>query len=64
MTSSQRAASLFFSAIFGSDQASRALNALIALSAFGNILAGFIGNARVIRECGRSDTHVETSGHC
>ena len=55
MKSKQLAASLFFSAVFGSGRASRAMNALIALSAFGNILAGFIGGSRVIRECGRSD---------
>lgn len=52
-TSSQLAASLFFSAVFGSAHAPRALNFLIALSAFGNIIAVIIGSSRIIRECGR-----------
>lgn len=53
MKSNQLAASLFFSAVFGSQSASSALNFLIALSAFGNIVAVIIGSSRVIRECGR-----------
>jgi amino acid transporter len=52
-TSTQLAASLFFSAVFGSTNASSALNFLIALSAFGNIVAVIIGSSRMIRECGR-----------
>lgn len=52
-TSSILAASLFFSKVFGSSGSSRALNFLIALSAFGNLLAVNIGQSRVIRECGR-----------
>ncbi|KUJ12912.1 amino acid transporter-like protein [Mollisia scopiformis] len=51
--SSQLAASLFFSAVFGSSRASRALNFLIALSAFGNIISVIIGSSRIIRDCGR-----------
>lgn len=52
-TSSQLAASLFFTAVFGSKHSSSALNFLIALSAFGNIVSVIIGSSRVIRECGR-----------
>ncbi|CZR58395.1 related to methionine transport protein, high affinity [Phialocephala subalpina] len=52
-TSKQLAASLFFSAVFGSGKAPRALNFLISLSAFGNIISVIIGSSRVIRECGR-----------
>jgi amino acid transporter len=51
--SSQLAASQFFGAVFGSQNSSRALNFLITLSAFGNIIAGAIGSSRIIRECGR-----------
>lgn len=39
--------------MFGSAHAPRALNFLIALSAFGNITSVIIGSSRVIRECGR-----------
>jgi amino acid transporter len=52
-TSKQLAASLFFASVFGSKNSSRALNFLIALSAFGNIISVIIGSSRVIRECGR-----------
>jgi amino acid transporter len=52
-TSKQLAASLFFTAVFGSKNSSRALNFLIALSAFGNIISVIIGSSRIIRECGR-----------
>ncbi|KAK6608723.1 high-affinity methionine permease [Botrytis cinerea] len=51
--SSQLAASLFFTAVFGSGKSVRALNFLIALSAFGNIVSVNIGSSRIIRECGR-----------
>ncbi|RFU25893.1 hypothetical protein B7463_g10429, partial [Scytalidium lignicola] len=51
--SNQLAASLFFSAVFGAASASKGLNFLIALSAFGNITSVIIGSSRVIRECGR-----------
>ena len=53
LTSGQLAASNFFAAVFGSAHASKALNFLIALSAFGNIVSTIIGSSRVIRECGR-----------
>ncbi|PGG96465.1 hypothetical protein AJ80_09827 [Polytolypa hystricis UAMH7299] len=49
----QVAASLFFRAVFGSGGASRGLNFLIALSAFGNLVTVLIGQSRAIRECGR-----------
>ncbi|KAH8432677.1 high affinity methionine permease [Aspergillus melleus] len=46
-------ASLFFEKVFGTGGASRALNFLICLSAFGNLLAVLIGQSRMLRECGR-----------
>lgn len=45
-------ASLFFTAVFGK-QASRGLNILVILSAFGNLVTVLIGQSRVIREIGR-----------
>ena len=53
MTSSQLAAALFFTAVFGNTASVKALNFLIALSAMGNIIAVIIGSSRMIRECGR-----------
>lgn len=47
------AASIFFTKVFGTSGASRALNFLICLSAFGNLLAVLIGQSRMLRECGR-----------
>jgi amino acid transporter len=47
------AASVFFTNVFGGGGASRALNFLICLSAFGNLIAVLIGQSRVLRECGR-----------
>ncbi|KAB5523079.1 amino acid permease-domain-containing protein [Coniochaeta sp. 2T2.1] len=49
----QIAASLFFTAVFGSSRAVKGLNFLIALSSFGNLLAVLLGTSRLIRECGR-----------
>jgi hypothetical protein len=49
----QVAASLFFEAVFGSSNAVKGLNFLIALSAFGNLLAVLLGSSRLVRECGR-----------
>ncbi|KKY32048.1 putative high affinity methionine permease [Diaporthe ampelina] len=46
-------ATLFFRAVFGDSGAVRGLNFLVALSAFGNILASALGSSRMIRECGR-----------
>ncbi|OCK75789.1 hypothetical protein K432DRAFT_408720 [Lepidopterella palustris CBS 459.81] len=51
--SSQVVASIFFQHVFGSSHAVKGLNILIALSAFGNLIAVLIGQSRVIRECGR-----------
>ena len=47
------AASVFFEKVFGNGGAGKALNFLICLSAFGNLIVMLIGQSRVIRECGR-----------
>ncbi|KAI0438117.1 high-affinity methionine permease [Xylaria telfairii] len=47
------AASVFFAAVFGAGRAQDALNALVLISAFGNLLAVLIGQSRLIREIGR-----------
>ncbi|KAI1190677.1 high-affinity methionine permease [Nemania serpens] len=47
------AASVFFGAVFGEGRAQDALNALVLISAFGNLLAVLIGQSRLIREVGR-----------
>ncbi|TRX96570.1 hypothetical protein FHL15_002472 [Xylaria flabelliformis] len=47
------AASDFFAAVFGAGRAQDALNALVLISAFGNLLAVLIGQSRLIREIGR-----------
>ncbi len=59
VTSKVVAASVFFENVFGSSGASRALNFLICVSAFGNLLAVLVGQSRVIRECGRSVTEPD-----
>ncbi|KAL7941871.1 amino acid transporter [Trichoderma barbatum] len=46
-------ANLFFVNVFGSSKQVKALNFLIAISSFGNLVAVFIGTSRIIRECGR-----------
>ncbi|KAM0251463.1 hypothetical protein ACHAQJ_008171 [Trichoderma viride] len=46
-------ANLFFVNVFGDSKGVKALNFLIAISAFGNLVAVLIGTSRVIRECGR-----------
>ncbi|KAL1872439.1 hypothetical protein VTK73DRAFT_1517 [Phialemonium thermophilum] len=51
--SNQIAAGLFFTAVFGSSNAVKGLNFLIALSSFGNLVAVLLGQSRLIRECGR-----------
>ncbi|EXJ93767.1 hypothetical protein A1O1_02160 [Capronia coronata CBS 617.96] len=56
LNSTQIAASLFFQHVFGSSGAVRGLNFLIALSAFGNLIAVLLGQSRLIRECGRQGT--------
>lgn len=53
VNSSQVAASLFFEKVFGSAGTARGLNFLIALSAFGNLIAVLLGQSRLLRECGR-----------
>jgi amino acid transporter len=52
-TSGVTVASLFFNNVFGHAKGVKAFNLLIALSAFGNLIAVQIGQSRVIRECGR-----------
>ncbi|KAI3329411.1 high-affinity methionine permease [Xylariaceae sp. AK1471] len=47
------AASVFFATVFGEGGAQDALNALVLISAFGNLLAVLIGQSRLIREIGR-----------
>lgn len=49
----ETAAALFFAAVFGEGSASRSLNFLVVLCAFGTLVTVFIGSSRVIRECGR-----------
>jgi amino acid transporter len=51
--SSELAAGVFFTTVFGRGGAETALNVLILLSAFGNLLAVLIGQSRMIREIGR-----------
>ncbi|CUM45803.1 uncharacterized protein AC631_05775 [Debaryomyces fabryi] len=46
-------ASLFFQNVFNSVPARKALDALVALSALGHLLAAVIGHSRALRECGR-----------
>ncbi|KAM6504345.1 high affinity methionine permease, partial [Amanita muscaria] len=52
-TSKELTASLFFKAVFGNQSALTALDSLIAISTFGNLISIVIGMSRVIRECGR-----------
>ncbi|KAL6897462.1 amino acid permease domain-containing protein [Trichoderma evansii] len=54
-------ANLFFVNVFGDSKGIRALNFLIAISAFGNLVAVLIGSSRVIRECGRQGVLPFTS---
>ncbi|KAI1495521.1 amino acid permease-domain-containing protein [Biscogniauxia marginata] len=51
--SKETAASVFFTAVFGRGGAQKALDFLVLLSAFGNLLATLIGQSRLIREIGR-----------
>jgi amino acid transporter len=51
--SEQIAAAVFFTTVFGDSGAVTALNVLVLLSAFGNLLATLIGQSRLIREIGR-----------
>ncbi|KAG9517781.1 amino acid transporter, partial [Aureobasidium melanogenum] len=52
-TSGVTVASLFFTNVFGHAKGVKVFNLLIALSAFGNLIAVQIGQSRLIRECGR-----------
>lgn len=58
--STQIAASLFFTAVFGSSNAVKGLNFLIALSSFGNLVAVLLGQPRLLRECGRYEPSIHT----
>lgn len=51
--SKEIAASVFFVAVFGKGRAETALNVLVLLSAYGNLLAVLVGQSRMIREIGR-----------
>ncbi|GAM36374.1 hypothetical protein TCE0_018f05416 [Talaromyces pinophilus] len=53
LSSKQIAAAVFFQNVFGTGGASRALNVLICLSAFGNLVAVLINMSRLLRETGR-----------
>ncbi|KAE8364441.1 amino acid permease-domain-containing protein [Aspergillus caelatus] len=53
LNSKQIAAGVFFQKIFGTNGASRALNVLICISAFGNLMAVMVSNSRMLRETGR-----------
>lgn len=46
-------ASLYFKNVFGTKAATKALDVLVALSAFGHLLAAIVGHSRALRECGR-----------
>ncbi|KAK2042065.1 high-affinity methionine permease [Colletotrichum somersetense] len=52
-TAKEIAAAVFFTKVFGTGPADQALNFVVLLSAFGNLLATLIGASRVIREIGR-----------
>ncbi|KAI2466901.1 amino acid transporter [Annulohypoxylon bovei var. microspora] len=51
--SKEISAGVFFITVFGKGKAEQALNVLVLLSAFANLLAVVIGHSRVIREIGR-----------
>ncbi|KAM0346274.1 hypothetical protein ACHAPU_005701 [Fusarium lateritium] len=51
--SDEIAAAVFFTGVFGDGGAVTALNVLVLLSAYGNLLATLIGASRMIREIGR-----------
>ncbi|CAG8902658.1 unnamed protein product [Penicillium egyptiacum] len=55
------AAGVFFEKVFGTGGAASALNFLICMSAFGNLLAVLIGQSRMLRECGRQGVLPFTS---
>lgn len=51
--SKEIAAGVFFTTVFGPGAAETALNVLVLLSAYGNLLAVLVGQSRMIREIGR-----------
>lgn len=53
MNSGTLIASLYFQNVFGTKSATKALDVLVALSAFGHLLAAVVGHSRALRECGR-----------
>ncbi|RAO68625.1 uncharacterized protein BHQ10_004637 [Talaromyces amestolkiae] len=53
LSSKQIAAAVFFQNVFGTGGAARALNVLICMSAFGNLVAVLINSSRLLRETGR-----------
>lgn len=53
LASKQVAAGLFFGKVFGTKGASNALDVLVVLSAFGNLLAVLVNYSRLLRETGR-----------
>lgn len=53
LASKQIAASIFFENVFGTTKAARALDVLIVISAFGNLIAVMINTSRMLRETGR-----------
>lgn len=59
--SKEIAAAVFFTKVFGKGAAEMALNVLVLLSAFGNLLAVLIGQSRVVREVGRQGVLPWTS---
>ncbi|KAG8407322.1 hypothetical protein J3458_020808 [Metarhizium acridum] len=59
--SKEIAAGVFFTTVFGTGAAETALNVLVMLSAFGNLLAVLVGQSRMIREIGRQGVLPFTS---
>ncbi|KAJ5581108.1 hypothetical protein N7450_007409 [Penicillium hetheringtonii] len=53
LASKQVAASIFFQKVFGKHGASNALDVLVCLSAFGNLIAVLVMTSRLLRETGR-----------
>ncbi|KAJ5274111.1 high affinity methionine permease [Penicillium angulare] len=53
LASKQVAASIFFEKVFGKHGAASALDVLVCLSAFGNLIAVLVNTSRLLRETGR-----------
>jgi amino acid transporter len=53
LASKQIAAGIFFEKVFGSSKAAHALDVLICISAFGNLIAVMVSYSRMLRETGR-----------